>query len=53
VTVQENLLSRLIEMGTIKQPDEELVTTLRSKGLLQKPPQALIQRYPAIFSSTR
>lgn len=49
VTVQENLLSRLIEMGTIKEPDEGLVLGLRGKGLLQKPTEALSRKYPAIF----
>ncbi len=51
VTVEENLLSRLIELNTFKNPPEQLVSNLRSKGLLQAPPEALISKYPKIFAS--
>lgn len=46
VNVQENLLSRLIEMGAIPNPDEALVRSLRDKGILKKPPVKLIDRFP-------
>ncbi len=36
VTVREHLLSRLIEMRTIKDPSEELISSLREKGLLKQ-----------------
>ncbi|KAF3361703.1 Uncharacterized protein PHSC3_001757 [Chlamydiales bacterium STE3] len=50
ITVQENLDSRLIEMGTTTNPSEECVKELRQKGLLRKPPKELVARYPSIFS---
>lgn len=49
VSVMENLLSRLIEMGSILEPREELVKDLHAKGLLKQPPKALKQKYPEIF----
>lgn len=50
VNVQENLLSRLIEMGVIPNTDKELVTSLHQKGLLRNPSEALVKLYPEIFS---
>lgn len=49
VAVMENLLSRLIEMGSILDPKEELVKDLFNKGLLKQPPQAIKEKYPEIF----
>ncbi len=49
VTTMENLLSRLIEMGTIKDPARELVESLRTKGLLRVPTAALKETYPDVF----
>jgi isopenicillin N synthase-like dioxygenase len=49
VTVIENLLSRLIEMGGIPDPKEELVKDLHSKGLLKQPPKAVKEKYPELF----
>lgn len=51
VTVQENLLGRLIEMGTIKAPGAELVAMLASKGLLRKPPKNIVELYPEVFAA--
>lgn len=51
VNVQENLLSRLIEMRSISDPSEELVSGLRKKGLLQQPPEELVKRFPALFDA--
>ncbi|BBI16594.1 isopenicillin N synthase family oxygenase [Neochlamydia sp. S13] len=50
ITVQENLDSRLIEMGTISNPSMECIKELRQKGLLRRPPEELIALYPSIFS---
>ena len=50
VTVQENLLSRLLEMGVILATDEELVTSLHKKGLLRNPSEMLLHLYPELFS---
>jgi isopenicillin N synthase-like dioxygenase len=50
VNVQENLLSRLIEMRTIPDPTQELVQSLLHKGLLKKPPKELVELYPEFFS---
>jgi isopenicillin N synthase-like dioxygenase len=49
VTVMENLLSRLIEMGTISNPDKDLITSLQSKGLLRQPPEKLKVLHPDLF----
>lgn len=49
VSVHDNLISRLIEMGTIPSPSEEQIKDLRAKGLLQRPPQKLIEKYPDFF----
>lgn len=51
VTVQEARLSRLIEMGTIKDPGEETVRSLREKGMLRKPPEALKTLYPHLLGT--
>jgi hypothetical protein len=37
ITVAENLLSRLIEMRSFRNPPEELIQKLHNKGLLQNP----------------
>jgi isopenicillin N synthase-like dioxygenase len=50
VTVLENLLSRLIEMGGMPDPKEELVRGLHAKGLLKQPPESLKQKYPTLFT---
>ncbi|MBM3198268.1 MAG: isopenicillin N synthase family oxygenase [Chlamydiae bacterium] len=50
VTVEEALLSRLIEMRTIPTPDLALVQTLRNKGLIQTPPKELQKLYPGVFA---
>ena len=49
VNVDENLMSRLIEMGTIKDPSVELLTSLLSKGLLTKPPELTVKQHPELF----
>lgn len=49
VSVQDNLDSRLIEMGTIANPSQEMVARLRGLGLLQQPPKALRELYPGYF----
>jgi isopenicillin N synthase-like dioxygenase len=49
VTVKDNLDSRLIEMGTMQNPSEDLVVHLRSLRLLQKPPRVLTERFPQHF----
>lgn len=53
VTAQENLLARLIEMGALKDPSEALVKSLREKGLIKFPPEAIKQRYPALFQTAQ
>ena len=50
VNVQENLLSRLIEMGMIPATDKDLIVNLHEKGLLRNPSEALIRLYPEMFS---
>lgn len=50
VSVDDSLISRLIEMQTIKNPSEEMLRDLRKKGLLQNPPKNLIEKYPMIFA---
>lgn len=49
VTAQEKTDSRLIEMGTIQNPSKEQVADLRSKGLIQKPTDALKEMYSDLF----
>ena len=44
-TVNDNLISRLIEMGTIKDPDEGMVRRLRGLNLLQNPPQSVKEKF--------
>ena len=50
VNVQENLLSRLIEMGVIPGSDKELVGSLYQKGLLRNPSEELIRLHPEMFA---
>jgi isopenicillin N synthase-like dioxygenase len=49
VTVEENLLSRLIELKLIPEPSENLVAHLRGKGLLKLPPETLRLQFPHLF----
>jgi isopenicillin N synthase-like dioxygenase len=49
ITTADGRLSRLIEMGVIKEPGAELVAELRKKGLLRQPPEALVKLYPSSF----
>lgn len=51
VTADEFLNSRLIEMGTIAEPSEALVKSLREKGLLKKAPLSLKEKFPNLFQS--
>ncbi|CCB85660.1 isopenicillin N synthase family dioxygenase [Parachlamydia acanthamoebae] len=51
VTVQENLISRLIEMGTIPNPTREQVAELHQKGLLQRPPLHVVEEFSDLFNS--
>lgn len=53
VMVRENLISRLIEMKTIKDPSRELVADLRQKGLLNQPPAELVERFPDLFEEQK
>jgi len=50
VTVMENLLSRLIEMGSIPEPHEQLVRDLHAKGLLKQPTEFIKSKYPDLFT---
>lgn len=51
VTVEEFRTSRLIEMGSIPNPSEELVRSLHGKGLLRKPQDKLVAQYPFLASA--
>jgi len=51
VNVNENLLSRLIEMRTIRNPEEALVRDLHGKGLLRAAPTELKSKYPDLFGA--
>ncbi len=53
VTAMDNLISRLIEMGTIKDPGRELVESLRTKGLLRLPTAALKETYPDLLGDEK
>lgn len=50
VTVHETTQSRLMEMGTITDPTLDEVKKLRDKGLLRKPPIALVNKYPEVLT---
>lgn len=49
VTAEEFLNSRLIEMGTIAEPCEDLVKSLRERGLLRQAPDSIKEKFPTLF----
>lgn len=49
VTAAEFLDSRLIEVGTIAEPDEKWVRRLREKGLLNQAPKSIQEKFPTLF----
>lgn len=49
INIEENLLGRLIEMGSFKDPSEELVRGLIEKGLIRKPCKKLKEAFPQLF----
>ncbi|MCB1113797.1 MAG: isopenicillin N synthase family oxygenase [Chlamydiia bacterium] len=51
VTVMENLMSRLIEMSSIPNPDEAMVKDLLAKGLLRQAPQTIRDQFPNLFNT--